>query len=482
MNRSVLTIAIIALMFIVGLSVYSNSFKNEFIYDDYHLVVENEGIKNLTYLPEIFKYGQTHFSKSKGGKFYRPITSIVFMIDYFLWALNPFGYHLTNTLLHIVVSALFFVVMRYITRSMLLSFLGGILYLVHPVHTQAVTYISGRADSIATIFLLLMCVFQYKYWVSDKKIIYYPMILLCFCLGLLSKEMAVIFPFLLMIHEYCIRGKRGYSGLLNRHIVFYAPFFVIMGIWFFIKNKIVPTVAMVREIPRFIDQLTMITRMIFDYVRLSFIPINLHMDYRFPPTDRIIENGYLLTWICTIVFLFFLYFIWRKGKTDNNYRIIFFGFGWFMAGLFPYTGILFPLNAIFAEQWLYIPEMGFILSVVYGINYSIRNMEWRMKTVICGCIVTACMFSFLTIKQNRVWESPFTFYSYTLKFTPYSAVMYNNLAIQYIEKKKNYIKAEELLSEAVRIDPEYTPAVDNQCGWGYSRCGPEGSSEGEVIK
>lgn len=453
---------IVLIIVMTGILIYANSFNNEFIFDDIDHVVKNTVIRSLKNIAQVFKHHLTHFAEVGEGKFYRPITTFAFMLDYSLWNLNPFGYHLTNTLLHILVSILVFYVMCLVTRSTPPSAIISILYLVHPIHTEAVTYISGRADSISMVFLLLMIIFQHNYWLKDTryKSAYYLLTLLSFSLALLSKESAVIFPFLLMFHEYCLRTREKYQGLVNKSILYYLPFFVLMGMWFFFKNSVVSTEIMVKDIPSLSTRLTTVPRLIFNYVRLSLFPLNLHMGYKPAFPKSLFQSGYFGPFVFTLCFLYLFRYIWRRGQNDINYRIMFFGLGWFILALFPYLNIIFPLNAVFAEHWLYLPEMGFLLFLIYFIFYYFREKKIMRICIAFFSITAIAVYSYLTIRQNSIWKNPITFYTYTIKHSPSNAKAYNNLAVEYIVRE-DYPKAKGLLKHALKIEPSYDTAKDN---------------------
>jgi len=456
-------ILIIIGIIILGFVVYGNSFNNEFVYDDQDHVVKNSVIRSFKNIPLIFQHNLIYFSGVKEGKFFRPTESITFMADYFLWGMEPFGYHMTNTVLHILVSILLFYVMCIVTKNYLLSGIVGILYLVHPIHTEAVTYISGRADSLASIFLLLMIFFQYKYWQAVRKykrIFCYLLILCSFLLGLLSKESAMIFPFLLMLFEYCFRSDKNYAKFTFKTILFYVPIFALMGTWYLAKNKIVPTEVMVENVPPLSAFVAALPRLVFDYVKLSLFPVNLHMEYKLPFPSFPLQSFYSKPIIFIFIFLGVFIYLWKRGKSNSSMRIMFFGLAWFLLALFPYMNIAFVMNAIFSEHWLYIPEMGLILFFVCFIFYHTRNAERLRKYAISFCIVITLLYSFLTVRQNRVWRDPITFFTHTVKYSPHSEKAYNQLALEYI-KRGDLIKAEELLEEAVGIEPRYTTAVEN---------------------
>ncbi|MFA5146557.1 MAG: tetratricopeptide repeat protein [Candidatus Omnitrophota bacterium] len=456
-KRGVPGYIIIVLLACVGMAVYFNSLSNGFILDDFSHVVDNTAIKSFSNIPAIFTHHLTHFS-GQPGRFYRPLESISFAVDHFLWGSEPFGYHLTNTLLHIFVTILVFGSIYFITGDPVVSALTGLLYLVHPVHTEAVAYISGRADPLSFIFLLLMMAFQRRYWTGGKqgKAVFYALLLLSFIAALLSKEAAVVFPFLLIFFEYCIRDRGNYRSV---NIFFYVPLFLISVVWFLWKNTVIPTERMVEETVAFSAYIIALPRLLFDYIRLSIIPAGLHFSYKLEFPRSAFQAGYIEPAFFLCLLAPVIFYIWHMGKRSTGYRIAFFGIGWFIIALVPYLNIFFQLNSLFAEHWLYIPEMGFVLFVIYSV-FSFASTAWARRSAIALFTAAICVFSFLTVRQTGIWKDEIAFYTYNIKHAPHTEMLYNNLAVEYM-RRGDMAKARDLLLKAIKINPKNKRAMEN---------------------
>jgi hypothetical protein len=467
------SIVVIILIIAVGFGIYFNSLNNKFVFDDFSQITENTDIRDFGNLSRIL-------TRNLGGasavesKFYRPVQELTLMVDYHFWKLDRFGFHLTNTILHILACMLLFFVIRFVVKDANIAAVITLIYLVHPVHTEAVTYVSGRADSLAAIFLFLMMIFQYRYWLSTtnlKRLAYYILLFISFALALLSKELAVTFPILLIFFEYCMRKEDAYSGLAKKRALFYLPLVALIIIWFIVKNRIVSTETMIIEVPTVKATFLLAGLAIFDYIKLSFLPFNLHMEYKFPFPSSLFQADYLGPCIFTLVVLSLAVFLWAKGRKNVNYRIVFFGLGWFFIALFPYLNIAFKLNACFSEHWLYLPELGLILAVVcLGLYWS--REAWIKGIFVCICIFWTAWFSYLTIEQNKVWKDEPTFYAYTIKTAPYSWKAYNNLGCYYLDQGE-IVKAKELFEKALEIYPDCALAKENLQGIN-SRLGIDG--------
>ena len=161
MSSEAITILSLVLIALLGFGVYAESLQGEFLLDDYVLVKDNVRIKSWFNLPRLF----TEQIAAGGGRkwhAYRPLQMITYMTDYSLWRLNPRGYHFTNILLHLAAALSIFWLVNLLFGDRLTSLFTTLLFVAHPVHTGAVSYISGRADSLAAAAMVLCLVFYLK--------------------------------------------------------------------------------------------------------------------------------------------------------------------------------------------------------------------------------------------------------------------------------------------------------------------------------
>ncbi len=144
---------VIILISIIGFLVYYSSLKGVFVFDDKALILDNPFIKNFSHIKDIFT---TQLFKGSGiySNFYRPIQSLSFMIDYHLWGLNPYGYHLTGIFIHIL-NAIFVYFLTYrIFKKQDIALITSLLFCVHTVLSWPVDYIASRADLLSPFFFL----------------------------------------------------------------------------------------------------------------------------------------------------------------------------------------------------------------------------------------------------------------------------------------------------------------------------------------
>src|SRR3990172_9261254 len=179
----------IAIILIVSFGVYLNTMWNGFVYDDEFQVLENPWIKDVRYIHDIFL---SHVWAFQGvgwvSNYYRPMMHIILMIDYYLFGLKPWGYHLINIILHAGVSVLLFLL------------IAAILFAAHPIHTEVVAWVSGIPELSFTLFYLLSFYFYIE--ADDEYGNHFILSILFFFLSTLCKETALTLPILLIVYDY----------------------------------------------------------------------------------------------------------------------------------------------------------------------------------------------------------------------------------------------------------------------------------------
>ena len=432
----------IILIIILGFAVYGNALNGEFIWDDEHLVKDNVYIKSPSHITKIFTK-QIAASIGDRYNFYRPLLIFTFMIDYSLWKLDVRGYHLSNILLHILVALSIFWLMNILYNDQGISLLTSLFFLVHPIHTEAIAYISGRADPLAAI-LMLLCFILYINEVSSKRIGVYTLMLLSYILALLSRENSLILPALLLLYHYTFKKKllaKKFLPILS--IAFIYILLRLTALKFLLPHISCPFTVFER-MPGFFVAIT-------NYTRLMFLPFNLHMEY----VNRLFQLTNLQ--VIAGMFILFSLLIYAFRKRDGN-RLVFFSIAWLFITLLPVSN-LYPLNAYMAEHWLYIPSIGFFLLLAKGLSFLYRRRGFRIVAIL-SIIGLLIFYSFLTIRQNAYWREPLVFYERTLRYAPDSSRMYNNLGFIYYATDRNQ-EALAAYKRAIEINPDYAETYNN---------------------
>jgi len=442
LNRKFLFLSL-ALIVLAGVLVYANSLGGQLVWDDETLVQYNPYIKDWSHLPKIFTSRLGSVAK-EAGAFYRPVQTFTYLVDYSLGRLNVFGYHLSNMIWHILAALSVFGLIRMLFRDGKLSLLTALLFVVHPIHTEAVSYISGRADSLAVFFMFLSFIFYLKH--SERGgILVLGAMAVSYVLALLSKEISLILLPLIFFTHYALKkpvnGKA--LGILIGTLIGY-------GLW---RGLVIGSATMAAgEVPPFFVRLPGVFVALTNYFRLLILPFDLHMEY----------GGLLFRWsepkavIGAVLLALVLFYTFRKKGEDPFF---FFAVGWFFLTLLPSSNLFFAINAYMAEHWLYIPSVGFFLIVARFLTkwYDAPKKRGLALAVMTGLLV---FFSILTVLQNRYWNNGINFYKRMLHYAPKSSRLYNNLAKAYHDAGKDS-ELIKILRSAIQLQPKNALAHNN---------------------
>lgn len=441
-KRKYLFIAV-GLIIILGFVSYLNSLNGRFIWDDEFLVQNNRNIKQWSKIGELFT-GHIGDSCSSDYNSYRPLQMLTYSIDYSFWKLNVAGYHLTNILLHIFVALAIYWLIGILFRDQVLSLLASILFVVHPVHAEAIAYISGRAEPLAALFILLSINFYLTHIRSRNKY-YYFFSNVFYVFALLSKESSLVLPLLLLLCCYISSNKLNCRYLLSVFVISLIYIILRMTVLKFLPSHFALT-SFFQRVPGFFVAIT-------EYLRILLLPFNLHMEYG-RELFKFNDPRAILGIVITLILLFTC--IKRKEKN----KLLFFSICWFFLTLSPQSN-LYPINAFMAEHWLYLPSLGFFLILARGLITLYRAKYLKnIALILAVCILV--FYSYLTIKQNNYWKDPVIFYRATLGYAPDNPLLHYNLANIYYERGRNEEAAREYI-EVIRLKPQNSDAYNNLC-------------------
>lgn len=432
----------ILFIIIVGFSIYANSLGGEFVWDDQVLVEDNLYIRDWSSLSKFFTSSSVEGSGSKEN-LYRPVQMGSYALDYSIWKLDVRGYHLTNIILHILVALALYWFCLSLFKDNLLSFLAAVFFVVHPTHTEVVAYISGRADSLAALFLLLSFIFYLRY-LNSSKFFLAAAVIVSYILALFSRESALIFPVALLLYHWLFKKRLRLRLFLILSGL--SGFYIVLRL--FLLNNLLPQkiiyIPLAQRAFGFLASLP-------QYLRLLVFPFWLHMEYGQLPSGSVGLKSLLgiafLTW--------FLIYVLRKPKKEG---LVLFSLSWFLLLLLPQSN-LYPVNAYMAEHWLYLPSVGFFFILAAGLSRMLRIKKIR---ILAGVFIFSLLvfYSWLTVRQNNHWANAEELYSYTLGYGPKNSELYNNLASIY-QARGETEKAVSFYGKAIQSQPDYADANYN---------------------
>jgi protein O-mannosyl-transferase len=369
-------------------------------YDDHFLIVESYSyIDHLSDIGHAFLEDVGH--QGQGGNLYRPMLTISFILSAQLSGTASWGYHLVDILLHGLSCCLLFAALQAVGIKRLSSFIGALVFCVHPVFTQAVAWISGRNDSLLAIFIL-SCFIMYSKYISTSAIQWYFLHLLFLALALFTKETAIVFPFLALFYYIGVKKEKIISLTT---LLLFTGWGIVFANWHLLRTAShVVSVAHPAQAASTVCSNLWIT---FYYIGKIFWPFD-------PAFAPVAADMHVTAGIISLGALMVLILLSER----KDMRMIVFGIAWFAVFLIPtfyyHTEIHGP--AKFYEHRIYVPCIGIWL-VLLSLSFTNRVhlvkqvLPWVLVLVLCG-------FGWLSYSHCAHFENSLALFEYDAATTP----------------------------------------------------------------
>jgi Tfp pilus assembly protein PilF len=451
---------------IVGLAglLYAGSLLNGFAFDDHYLVETNLQFRSIEGLAQLFRSG--------GWLTYRPIRTASYAIDYALFGLNPAGFRAFNILYHALNGVLVFTVLRTILGVTRPAFLTALLFIVHPVQTESVAYISGRRDLLFTLFYLTGF-YGFVRYRATGRVRFLCLAGISYYLGLLSKEMAITLPLLCLAYDLVRSipdggegGRSSWPALREAGLRLWRDhrrlYLVIGAIFAALAYYFVALFRVTQRLDLWggglwPTALTSVTIM-GHYLTLLLWPVTLNVDYSFNafPVPESLLDGRVLMAIAVVGGSWWA--IWRGLA---NHRWAAFGGLWFFVTLLPVAQII-PHAWIMAEHYLYLPSIGVCLAAAVLAEGMLARVRQRQAVAAAFGLVglVVLLLGVRTVIRTRDWKDDLTLWTKTVQTAPASARARRNLGRLYMIRGRHQEAAQEF-REALRIAPDDAPTWNN---------------------
>jgi tetratricopeptide (TPR) repeat protein len=441
----------------ITLMVYANSFLGDFQFDDFAAILENTHLAGW----ETFIGHLDHMI--------RPVLYASFLFDRFLYGDSAWGYHVINVGLHLISGLLvYWIVLRArIDEVSSMAFWTAVLFLVHPLATETVTYLSGRASGLMTCLYLLAFLLYLKGTEEGsrerKHRVWYASAMLAFLLAMASKETAVTFPLALLLWDVLVRRLHG-RALRSVFFSYHVPFWVIvlfaavLALWKHPQYSYLADFSLgIRPI---LDNLFSQVHAVAYALLLFIAPWKQSFDHDLPIVHSLFQWPLLLDLMllgCVIV---------GALVAVRRLPLVAFGIGWFFLQLFP-TNSVIPRNDLLSERNVYLPSVGLFVAVVTvglalfsWVFRDTSSMPWvrtGFRSIGLAWVLALCL---LTVQRNALYQDPVLLWSDTVQKSPQKARPHNNLGHSYA-LQGDWKHAIEEFRVALTLKPDYILAQEN---------------------
>jgi Flp pilus assembly protein TadD len=415
----------IAVLCAVAAAVYLNTVPNGLVVDDVQQIVENEWITGSHHLRTIFTSGVWDF-EGRASSYYRPAMYVLYMATYSLAGRAAWAYHLLNILFHVAATLLVAVLAwRVFPRSEpqhapLLApwFIAGLLFAVHPIHTEAVAWSAGIADLGLTVFGLLAVVCHIE--AAERGWSWDIAAAAAWCAALLSKETAFVIPLLAAAYDLIFLPRANRANRLRNGIVVFAPAAALyIGLRVHALRGLMPTAGGLALAPSAYG--LAVLALLAGYIEKLVLPVNLNFWHAFTPPAALLSAEALRA--ATIVGLAVAAAIFVFANRTARFAVLL-----TIVPLLPtfHLGALNQgLENAFAERYLYLPSVGFVLLVALMLDsLRVRNRPHWAAAV--AAVLLAGSYAVATVARNPVWKDQLTLWTDTVRKSPHSGIAHMN--------------------------------------------------------
>jgi tetratricopeptide (TPR) repeat protein len=439
-SRPIQVVVILVTAFIL----YVNTLPNAFLYDDIAQVLNNQWITDIRYLPEIFFQKTWGFDPSHTqASYYRPMMLLLFMAEYFIFGLEPWGWHLTNIIFHAlngIIALLLFSTLfeKYSNKdspaslwASPLSLLAALIFIAHPARTEVVAWVSAIPELSFTLFLLLSLYLYIRYRDSERTSLLL-LSALSFFLSTLSKETSLVLPILIIAFDIVLREKNKRFRVPLRYI----PYIIVIIVYFILRinalHGLAPRPGSHPYLSGF-QYFLNVFPLFIDHMRMLAVPLKLSIYHVFYPVYSAGEFWAILSVLLSVV-LFAVFFKLRKRE-----RLYLFAFTLVVLPLLPALIIPALDRNPFAERYLYLSGTGFslIIALIFAELYNYFNANNRglaLSVTASAFIILFIAYGAGTVKRNFEWKSRFTLWSSSVKNNPQNYYALHALGMVYMDK------------------------------------------------
>ena len=473
---------LVVLLGVITFGLYANSLQGDFLIDDTSAILKDEKIHDLgTYFKENFSLGPG---------------VLIDISKVFIWHFsgsNPYPYHLFNVLSHLGCVILIFFLCNILFNNRALSFLTSLIFALHPIHTEAVSWISGGHYAFSSLLFIASFLFYIK---SDKSIFNLTLSVIAFGLCFFSGNAVAVLPLMFILYEIFFRQRsEGNNALYRLRMVILVLLFVtsliFISLFFIRKNEFIHLIFYFRGF----RYLVVAAKAFVYYLKILYLPLQRGLIHPF---------AFNLTNIQALSPAFFLSLaiigvaIASFFKCRRDFKPVSFGIMWFFITYAPYSNII-PVCNVISERYLYLPSLGFsiVLAALFLRVWEIINRNQRFRSVyrvIAIIAITLFLGSYaaLTIKRNYEYSNIITYWEGNINNFKDGYIVYNNLAGTYYlmgnldnaiayswinlminskqphvwynlgkvyQEKGNLEQARKCFQEVLKIDKDYFPAV-----------------------
>ena len=468
------------LIALVAFVVFANSLSGDFVYDDSRQILRNPLIQDSTLYARALASDVWAF-KGDGtitaSNYYRPTFVAWLILNYKLFAANPFGFHVLNVLLHMLVCALCYMLLRRWAFSQSLAFAAALVFAVHPVHSESVAWISGSPDLLFAAAFIASLIFADKFAIHKKKLVFAAALAL-YTVALGAKEAAMLcFPVYFLIFARRDKDDQNAENLTTK-LTFTAIFAACAAGFFLLRWAILGKITHPVEDAAPLSNAILSVPLVFVfYFRQMFFPLILGENYPLRPVFEIDFGNFILPLIISLFIIAALLFAARKSFLRQI------GGSLLLLPLLPVLNVAsFPSDQIVHDRYLYLPLFGLLIIVFSYLDEILKpKFAQNSDAIILGAsILLSIPLSVQTYLYNQTWKNNLALWSHNAKIDPTSALSFVNLGSELASAGKHN-EALEAFSQSIKNRPSAFAFIGRARSFKALRRYPEAAADLQTV-
>src|SRR3989344_3963684 len=490
----------LAVLLVLTFLTFSNIFHNQFVMDDFDFIVDWPLIQSWANLPRFFV---SYIPPDGQAGVYSPLKTLFHALSYHCFGLKPFGYHVVSLLVHLISIIFVYRICLFLAKSSWIAFAASLLFALHPVQVEAITYLTASVDMIGVLFLFIA--FDLYIRGDEKGRRRLPLVFAA--LAIFTHELTIALPVLFLWYDVCLRPGQE-KWLTNAQRV--LPYFILALFYVLAKFAVLGSISRGGYLyESFYLTMLVIVKALLEYIWICFVSVTLTVNhiisdgiFSYGPEDfdraAVLSQSILDTQVFAAVIVLGIigYFMVRYFKEKP---LVSFCLGWFFLSLLPVSNIV-PSGIYFGERYLYPGLLGFCLWAALWLEKICQPGKAGGLSRRAGLGILLLIIAFYsgrTYLRNQDWKNEITFYELAVRENPQSAFMRRDLAIIYLSQGQvpqaaktleqaillkrddadlfftlanvyltltEYEEAKAALQEAIRLQPEFPEAYYNLAG------------------
>jgi hypothetical protein len=464
-----------AIILLLTFAVYARTLTYGFVYDDQNQIVDYAFVKSWHFVPRYFTGDVWQYAyPGAAGNYYRPLFLLWLLIHFTLFGLNPLWWHLTSVAAHLVVTFLVYVLAGRLTGDRLVGLIAALVFGLHPVHIEAVAWISAVNEPLMAIFFLLSLLCYSNQMIkpgATEAVVetgarrfspkWMALSLVCYALALLTKETALVLPVIIFSFSVFFPGSesleaRPISRRLKSAALSVIPYLLLSAVYLAVRVAALGAVAPTLKGVRVTTILYSIPSILLFYARMLVWPVGVSL---YNDQSHVVTPGlwnFFVPLAAVLVIAGVVYLLYRRCRDEGVRRAFLFSVIWIIVPLLPAMNLsAFYPTEIGHDRYLYLPSFGFSLIIalaVRGLPSTRAKLFGRPALQAAAVLVLVVSLGVGTALQHYFWKDDLIFYSYGVRRAPNNPFPRTNLA-DILYGRQMFSEAGEQYEQVIAIDP-----------------------------